>query len=111
MEAMNKLHLTAVLFLFFLLKYDPRGGDDRSIFYHYLSKRKRDVLVVAVRDSTFAETHTSTFQISGDCKYLILQESRMVSIANIESLDVKIEFKLIFQIFSDVTYVSASIRG
>lgn len=67
------------------------------------------MLIVAIRDSSFSETHTSSFQISGDYKYLILCQSRMVSIANIESLDVKIEFELIFQIFPDVTYVSIPI--
>lgn len=52
------------------------------------------------------ETHTSSFQISDDYKYLILRESLMVSIANIESLDEKIELKLILRISPSVTYVS-----
>lgn len=37
---------------------------------------------------------------------MILRESLVVSVANIESLDKKIEFNLIFRIFPDVTYVS-----
>lgn len=86
-----------------LLQYDPRGGDNRSIFYHYLDNRKRDIFIAAIKK---AETHTSSFQISTDYKYLILRESQLLSIANIESLDVKIQFKLIFRIFPDVTYVS-----
>lgn len=84
-------------------QYDPRGGDNRSIFYHYLDQQKRDKFIVSIRK---AETHTSSFQISADYKYLILRESVVVSIANIESLDKKIEFKLIFRIFPEVTYVS-----
>lgn len=89
----------------FYFQYDPRGGDNRSIFYHYLDKRKRDVFVAAIKK---AETHTSSFQISNDYKYLILRESKLVSIANVESFDAKIQFKLIFRIFPDVTYVSSS---
>ncbi len=53
-----------------------------------------------------AETHTSSFDLSSDYKYLILRESLVVSIANVESLDKKIDLKLIFRIFPEVTYVS-----
>ncbi|KAJ6643586.1 hypothetical protein Bhyg_08549 [Pseudolycoriella hygida] len=60
----------------FFVYYDPRGGDNRSIFYHYLDNRKRDVFIVAIKRS---ETHTSSFHISSDYKYLILRPSRGVS--------------------------------
>lgn len=90
-------------FSHFVLQYDPRGGDNRSIFYHYLDKRKRDIFITSIKK---AETHTSSFQMSNDYKYLILRESRVLSIANVESLDKKIQFRLVFRIFPDVTYVS-----
>lgn len=85
---------------------DPKGGDNRKIFYHYLDHRKRDVHITNI---TTAETHTSSFELSGDYKYLILFESKAVSIANVESLDVKIEFKLVLLICPDVTYASIEI--
>lgn len=87
----------------FALQYDPRGGDNRSLFYHHLDKRKRDIFITAIKK---IETHIMSFQMSNDHKYLILRESRVVSIANIESLDVKIQFRLILRIFPDVTYVN-----
>lgn len=68
-----------------------------------MDNRKQDVLIAAIKKS---ETQTAWFQNSADYKYLILFDIKTVSIANIESLDVKIQFKLILRILPDVTYVS-----
>lgn len=85
------------------MQYDPRGGENRHLYYHYLDKRKRDKFV---RRIFRAETNNVTFRISADYKYLILRDSRSLSIANIESLDDRIIFRDIFIMSPGLTYVS-----
>ncbi|XP_031634996.1 uncharacterized protein LOC116348227 [Contarinia nasturtii] len=85
----------------FFIYYDPQGRKKRNLHYHYLDENKRDKLIAKIRKS---EAHTVSFEVSNDYKYLILCGSRMLSIANIESLADKINFKIIFDIFGGATY-------
>lgn len=91
------------LFSFCVTQYDPKGKKRRNLFYHYLDEHKHDKLIAIIRK---AEAHTLSFEVSSDYKYVILRGSRMISIANIESLEEKIKFNIIFEIFKDALYVS-----
>lgn len=85
------------------MQYDPEGGEKRDLYYHYLDADKPDQLIAKIPNS---EAHELSFQVSYDCKYIILRDSRALSIANIETIDENRKFKLIFGIFPDATYVS-----
>lgn len=86
-----------------MTQYDPEGRKRRNLFYHYLDEHKQDELIARIRKS---EAHTFSFEVSNDYKYLILRGNRMLSIANIESLEENIKFKTIFEIFKGQLYVS-----
>lgn len=64
---------------------------------------KPDKLIAKIRKEDADEV---SFKVSNDYKYLILCDSQALSAANIESLDCEIEFKPIFKITDNVTYVS-----
>ncbi|XP_055307555.1 uncharacterized protein LOC129571737 [Sitodiplosis mosellana] len=85
----------------FFIYYDPEGRKRRQLYYHYLDEHKPDKLIAKIRKS---EAHELSFQVSFDYKYLILRGSRMLCIANIETLEENIKFKLIFEIFADASY-------
>lgn len=88
----------------FSLQYDPEGRKKRNLYYHYVNdEQKPDKLIAKIRK---AEAHAVSFKVSDDYKYLILCGSRMLSIANIESLQERIKFKIVFDIFKDNFYVS-----
>lgn len=56
-----------------------------------------------------AEAYEISFEISYDHKYLILSDSQALYAANIESLDEEIQFKVIFKLTENVTYVSTRV--
>lgn len=87
----------------YIIQYDPEGRKRRNLHYHYLDEHKHDKLIARIRK---AEAHTVSFEVSNDYKYLILRGSRMLSIANIESLQENIKFKIVFEIFKGGLYVS-----
>lgn len=106
----SMLLIIHAIFLFSLCKnrfcvtqYDPEGKKRRNLYYHYLEENKHDKLIAKIRKS---EAHTVSFRVSNDNKYLILRSSRMLSIANIESLEEQIKFKIIFEILDGKLYVS-----
>lgn len=85
------------------VQYDPEGRKKRHLYYHYLDGDKPDKLILKIKK---ADANTTSFKLSHDYKYLILRGSRMVSVANIKSLDREIRFDLIFKFSADITYVS-----
>lgn len=85
------------------MQYDPEKGERRDLYYHYLDANKSDQLIAKIPNS---EAHKLSFQLSYDYKYIILHDSRMLSIANIETLDENRKFKLIFGIVPNASYVS-----
>lgn len=64
----------------------------------------KDKLIANIRK---LEAHSVSFKVTNDYNYLILSDSRTVSIANIKSLAGEIRFDLIFKISRDITYVSS----
>lgn len=68
-----------------------------------MDAQKPDKLIAKIQR---VEAHLVSFQVSNDYKYLILRDNRMLYIANIESMDEKIKFKPIFEMFRSETYVS-----
>ena len=90
----------------FLLQYDPRGDGDPNLYYHFLDEHKPDILITKIQES---EVDEISFKISNDHRYLILFDSQAVYAANVESLTEEIEFKMIFKITGNITYVSAMI--
>lgn len=87
----------------FSFQYDPEGREKRNLFYHYVNECMQDKLIAKIRK---AEAHTVSFKVSNDDNYLILSDSRMLSIANIKSLAGEIRFDLIFKMSRDISYVS-----
>lgn len=87
----------------FSFQYDPEGRDKRNLFYHYVNEYMQDKLIAKIRK---AEAHTVSFKVSNDNNYLILSDSRTLSIANIKSLAGEIRFDLIFKMSRDIKYVS-----
>lgn len=62
----------------------------------------QDKLITKIRK---AEAHAVSFKVSNDYNYLILRDSRTLSIANIKSLAGEIRFDLIFKMSRDIFYV------
>lgn len=70
-----------------------------------MDEEKSDKLIARLRKGDAGKV---SFSVSNDYKYLILSGIRMVCIANIENLDQKLKFKLIFEKSQNVVYVSAA---
>lgn len=87
----------------FFFQYDPTGEGKRNLYYHYLDDSKPDKLIAQIQK---AEAFEISFEISYDHKYLILSDSQALYAANIESLEEEIQFKVIFKITENITYVS-----
>lgn len=68
-----------------------------------MDKDKPDKLITKIRK---ADANTVSFKVSCDYKYLILRGSRMLSVANITSLELEITFDMIFKCSQDINYVS-----
>lgn len=70
-----------------------------------MDEEKSDKLIARLRKGDAGKV---SFSVSNDYKYLILSGIRMVCIANIENLDQKLKFKLIFEKSQNAVYVSAA---
>lgn len=84
-------------------QYDPNGDGNQNLYYHFIDEHKADILIAKIQKS---EADELSFRISNDHRYLILFDSQAVYAANIESLTEEIEFKVIFKITGNITYVS-----
>lgn len=62
-----------------------------------------DILIAKIPRVEF---YRVSFQVSDDYKYLILCDTQVVSVANIESISESIVFKPIFKLSQDIFYVS-----
>lgn len=71
-----------------------------------MDEEKSDKLIARLRKGDAGKV---SFSVSNDYKYLILSGIRMVCIANIENLDQKLKFKLIFEKSQNAAYVSAHV--
>lgn len=85
------------------MQYDPGGKKRRNVYFHFINEDRPDKLIAKIRKS---DANTLSFRVSNDYKYLILRDNRRVSIANIESLEGNVKFKVVFEIFQDAIYVS-----
>lgn len=85
-------------------QYDPDGRKKRNLYYHYIDQNRPDKLISKVKKG---DANTVSFRVSQDYKYLILRDSRTLSVASIKSLDQEIKFDVIFKLSPDTTYVSS----
>ncbi|XP_055322565.1 uncharacterized protein LOC129578284 [Sitodiplosis mosellana] len=85
----------------FFIYYDADGEENQHLYYHFLNELKPDKLISKIQQS---EAHELSFNVSYDYKYLILCDSHMLSVANIETLDESITFKMVFGIFHGASY-------
>lgn len=90
------------------MQYDPDGKKNRNLYYHFVDAQwlRLDKLIANIPK---AETYDVSFEVSNDYKYLILYDSKALYAANIESLEEDVQFKLIFKISQNITYVSTSV--
>lgn len=86
------------------MQYDSDGDGARHLYYHFVDKHAPDILISQIPKS---EANDLSFEVSGDYKYLILCNSRVISVANIERIDTNMTFKVIFSIVRDAFYVSS----
>lgn len=89
--------------LLHFVQYDPNRDRNRNLYYHYLDDQKPDKFIAKIPK---AEADEISFKISNDHRYLILCDSQALYAANVESLEQEIQFKVIFKITENVTYVS-----
>lgn len=85
------------------LQYDQNGRSCPSLHYHFIDEHVADIFIANIQR---AEFHRIYFHVSDDYKYLILCDTQVVSIANIETISEAIKFKPIFKLSQDVFYVS-----
>lgn len=85
------------------IQYDPNRDRNRNLYYHYLDEQKPDKFIAKIPK---AEADEISFKISNDHRYLILCDSQALHAANVESLEQEIQFKVIFKITENITYVS-----
>lgn len=86
-----------------LLQYDPVGGNNPNLYYHFIDGKMSDIFIAKIPRF---EIHRATFHVSDDYRYLILCDTQMVSIATIELSNKRLRFKPIFNLQQDVFYVS-----
>lgn len=87
----------------FVIYNDPDGGNCSNLCYHFIVQHLHDIFIEEIAKT---EIHRLSIHVSDDYRYLILGDSRTVSIANIEFLYERIVFKPIFKLSPDVFYVS-----